>query len=175
MTWTLSKKQPNRGVYPKATLAVLCSFYELPSPSHSMRARVCQSPRGGRYCPGRGRSRQWKPGWQRASSQHRPQPHHTCVHFMVYRLKANPKRERGGTRPGSWPQAATMAKCPRAGSDMPASVNHQAPRASPNATSSYLALAATPVLDSGRVTRATTVRSRCLCRGCQCACARPTE
>jgi hypothetical protein len=163
------------------------------------------------------------------------------VGFMavVDRLKSGPKRERGGTRPGSWPQAATMAKCPpgrlgraglskitkgqlpllairvrlvthwhlvgsrdsrvprggrrggglrpqaapmakspragSSGSDVPASVNHQVLLASPNATSSYLGPAATPVLDSGRVTRATTVRSRCLCRRCQCACARPTE
>ena len=50
--------------------------------------------------------------------------------FHGLSTKSDPKRERGGPRPGSWPQAATMAKCPRAGSDLPASVNHQAPRAS---------------------------------------------
>ncbi len=142
---------------------------ELPSPSHSMRARVCQSPRGRPGRPGRGSGS--PVGTERASSpgQHRPKPRWMRVCFMVYRLKATLARTgRHTTR--LMAASGNDGEMPPGRLGHAVSVNSQVPLLK----SSYPRHAAKPALDSGRVTTSTTVRSRCLCR-CQCACARPTE
>ncbi len=80
-------------------------------PSRSMRASV--NPRGGgryRYCPGRAAAVPLAAGMAPTSAPAAP-----CARaFHGPSTKSDPtKREQGGIRHGSWPQAATIAKCPQ--------------------------------------------------------------
>ena len=122
---------------------------------------------------GRGSGSPVGSGPGRASSQHRPQPRHwdMRVYFMVGRPKATLSASGMAHDP-----AHGRKRLQRQNAPGPArTCQPQIPLASPNTTSGSLWLAAKPVLNSGRVTRATTARSCCLCRRCQCFCARPTE